>query len=348
MIRCESMLHLLRDPILRLLYCCIALWIAWWPVVGGADEPVIKGDGERQWRLLPYGDGQIKRLEVSGPVYVNLVRDPGSPPCSQARVRVDQNLSSLLEISQANDVLRINLAWGAIPSDWVEVRIFCTSVEQVTATHHAVVIMRARDLDRLSLHADNALISVVGEARRLDAVVENHSVLGVLDLKAEEGGLKVLGSSMAKLRRNNRLTLESEAGSKVYVLDQDQPININTEISPGVLLVPLHVYIHDYAEVYYAKKSFNQVIPLILINNEAGYPGYDAGLSLNAQVFTDEIFDQEIPAQPSVDAALSFECSLVPEAEDFKLHLLSLPFADACTLLNSCVQEQMQRRLGIQ
>lgn len=157
-----------------------------------------------------------------------------------------------------------------------------------------------------------------------------------------------MGSSMAKLRRNNRLTLESEAGSKVYVLDQDQPININTEISPGVLLVPLHVYIHDYAEVYYAKKSFNQVIPLILINNEAGYPGYDAGLSVNAQVFTDEIFDQEIPAQPSVDAALSFECSLVPEAEDFKLHLLSLPFADACTLLNSCVQEQMQRRLGIQ
>jgi|GEM_PF-5895525 len=86
----------------------------------------------------------------------------------------------------------------------------------------------------------------------------------------------------------------------------------------------------------------------ILINNEAGYSGFDTGLSLSALVITDEIFDQEVPAQPPVDVPLNFECSLVPEAADLKQYLLGLPFADACNLLNNCVQEEMQSRLNVQ
>lgn len=261
---------------LRILSYCLALWMGVWPVSGSAEESArndvvkaaIQGNGERQWRLLPYGDGGIKRLEVSGPVYLNLTRDPGSPPCSQTRVRVDQNLEPYLQIAQTGDVLSIELPEAVVPSDWVEVRLFCTTVEQVKASNHAVVIMRSRQLNSLDLHADNALISVVGEVRRLNAVMENHSVLGLLGLDAEVGHLQVVGGSKADLRRNDQLSLKSDQSSKIYALDPKQPINLRTEVSPGVLLINLNVYIHDYSEAYYEKKNFSQVVTLLKASNQ--------------------------------------------------------------------------------
>jgi hypothetical protein len=39
---------------------------------------------------------------------------------------------------------------------------------------------------------------------------------------------------------------------------------------------------------------------------------------------------------------------MVPETADFKQYLLGLPFADACSLLNGCIQEEMQSRLSVQ
>lgn len=228
-----------------------------------AKAAVTEGNGDRQWISYHIDSDQIKQLTVSGPVYVELKWKPDFQPCNQARIKIDKNLNKYLEFKQVDDQLIISLDKGFIPTDWVEARLFCMPAMQVKAENYAVVIMRTPGVDELKLYADNALISVVGAAKKLNAIAKNGGILGLTELAVEAGNLMVSGGSYTKLLRSDQIEIDSSSGAGVYVLDKTQPVGKREEISPGVQRVFLNLYIHDYASAYNAKKDFQRILPLL-------------------------------------------------------------------------------------
>lgn len=232
-------------------------------VTSYAQAKVIEGNGDRQWQFHSVNNTSIKRIEVSGPVYVELKRKHVFLPCNKSRIKIDQNLKKYLKFQQVDDVLKIQLDEGVVPSDWVEVRLFCLSVTHIKAESKAVVTMASTGDTDLVLDASDALINVVGKARRLNAIAKNNSVLALLDLRVEEGELLASDGSFADLLRNDLVDISAKSDAKVYVMDKTQPIGSPQEISPGVLRVYLNLYIHDMTVAFNSKKDFDHVLPLL-------------------------------------------------------------------------------------